>query len=110
MNLWYITDRQSVYKGENTMRVVKDAEERRSEILDAADRLFGEKGFDGTSTNDIWTPSASPGNALLPLRVEGRDHGRPHRPVFGAPVPGGAGSGWKPSVPIVERIIRVIQR
>lgn len=35
------------------MRVVKEAEERRNEILDAADELFGEKGFDGTSTNDI---------------------------------------------------------
>lgn len=35
------------------MRVVKDAEERRNEILDAAEKLFGEKGFDGTSTNDI---------------------------------------------------------
>lgn len=35
------------------MRVVKDAEERRNEILDAAERLFGEKGFDGTSTNEI---------------------------------------------------------
>jgi AcrR family transcriptional regulator len=35
------------------MRVVKAAEKRRSEILDAADELFGHKGFDGTSTNDI---------------------------------------------------------
>ncbi|CAH8768097.1 TetR/AcrR family transcriptional regulator [Paenibacillus dendritiformis] len=35
------------------MRVVKQAEERRNEILDAADELFGQKGFDGTSTNDI---------------------------------------------------------
>lgn len=35
------------------MRVVKEAEERRNEILDTAERLFGEKGFDGTSTNDI---------------------------------------------------------
>ncbi len=35
------------------MRVVKEAEERRNEILDAADELFGAKGFDGTSTNDI---------------------------------------------------------
>lgn len=35
------------------MRVVKEAEERRNEILDAADELFGKKGFDGTSTNDI---------------------------------------------------------
>ena len=35
------------------MRIVKEAEERRNEILDAADELFGRKGFDGTSTNDI---------------------------------------------------------
>lgn len=35
------------------MRVVKKAEERKSEILDAADELFGQKGFDGTSTTDI---------------------------------------------------------
>lgn len=35
------------------MRIVKEAEERRNEILDAVDELFGQKGFDGTSTNDI---------------------------------------------------------
>ena len=35
------------------MRVVKEAEERRNEILDVAERLFGTKGFDNTSTNDI---------------------------------------------------------
>ncbi|RDU37147.1 TetR/AcrR family transcriptional regulator [Neobacillus piezotolerans] len=35
------------------MRVVKKAEERRNEILDAADELFGKKGFDGTTTKDI---------------------------------------------------------
>ncbi|GIN08592.1 TetR family transcriptional regulator [Shouchella clausii] len=35
------------------MRVVKEAEERKNEILDAADELFGEKGFEGTSTKDI---------------------------------------------------------
>lgn len=35
------------------MRVVKEAGERRNEILDAADKLFGQKGFDNTSTNDI---------------------------------------------------------
>lgn len=31
----------------------KEAEERKSEILDAAERLFAGKGFDQTSTNDI---------------------------------------------------------
>ncbi len=35
------------------MRIVKGAEERRNEILDVAERLFGTKGFDGTSTTDI---------------------------------------------------------
>ena len=35
------------------MRVVKEAEERKNEILDVAERLFGTKGFDNTSTSDI---------------------------------------------------------
>lgn len=35
------------------MRVVKEAEERKEEILDAAEKLFGTKGFDNTSTGDI---------------------------------------------------------
>ena len=37
------------------MRIVKDAEERRNEILDVAERLFCTKGFDNASTNDILT-------------------------------------------------------
>ena len=35
------------------MRIVKEAQERKNEILDVAERLFGVKGFDNTSTNDI---------------------------------------------------------
>lgn len=35
------------------MRIVKEAEERKNEILDAAERLFRSKGFDNTSTGDI---------------------------------------------------------
>ena len=35
------------------MRVVKEAVERREEILDAAEKLFAAKGFDNTSTGDI---------------------------------------------------------
>lgn len=35
------------------MRVVKEANERKNEILDAAERLFVAKGFDLTSTGDI---------------------------------------------------------
>ena len=47
------TDRLSVYGGDKKMRVVKEANVRKSEILDAAERLFGTKGFDGTSITDI---------------------------------------------------------
>ena len=35
------------------MRVVKEAEERKDEILNAAEKLFATKGFDNTSTGDI---------------------------------------------------------
>lgn len=35
------------------MRVVKDAAERRNEILDVAEELFATKGYEKTSTNDI---------------------------------------------------------
>jgi len=35
------------------MRIVKTAEERKNEILDVAEQLFVEKGFDNASTNDI---------------------------------------------------------
>lgn len=35
------------------MRVVKEADVRKNEILDAAERLFEAKGFDGASTGDI---------------------------------------------------------
>ena len=35
------------------MRTVKNAEERKNEILDAAEVLFAKKGFEETSTGDI---------------------------------------------------------
>lgn len=35
------------------MRIVKEAGERKNEILDVAGRLFAQKGYDSTSTNDI---------------------------------------------------------
>ena len=35
------------------MRIVKEAAERRDEILDVAERLFCPNGYDNTSTNDI---------------------------------------------------------
>lgn len=35
------------------VRVIKEAQERRNEILDAAELLFEQKGFDGCSTGDL---------------------------------------------------------
>lgn len=35
------------------MRIIKEAEVRKNEILDVAEDLFAVRGFDGTSTNDI---------------------------------------------------------
>ena len=35
------------------MRIVKEAEERRNEILDAAERLFSGKGYNHTTINHI---------------------------------------------------------
>lgn len=35
------------------MRIIKEAEVRKNEILDVAEALFAVKGFDGTSTSDI---------------------------------------------------------
>ena len=35
------------------MRIIKEPEVRKNEILDVAEELFAERGFDGTSTKDI---------------------------------------------------------
>ena len=35
------------------MRIVKDANERKNEILDAAEELFAAKGYEAASTGDI---------------------------------------------------------
>ena len=51
---YHITDWRSVNKREGSvMRIVKDADERKNEILDTAKILFSQKGFDGTSISDI---------------------------------------------------------
>ena len=38
-------------RGQISMRIVKEAAERKNEILDAAAVLFASKGFDNTSTS-----------------------------------------------------------
>lgn len=46
-------DRRSVEKGDENMRVTKEHEERRNEILDTAQKLFYTKGYMKTTINDI---------------------------------------------------------
>ena len=43
----------SLYDCVIDMRIVKEADDRKNEILDAAEELFVTKGYDGTSTGDI---------------------------------------------------------
>lgn len=54
-NVWYSFSKLTACLLESviSMRVVKEAEERKNEILDAAEELFVTKGYDGTSTGDI---------------------------------------------------------
>lgn len=53
MLYYYRQDVGNKWSKVSNMRIVKEAEERKNEILDVAERLFCSKGFDYTSTNDI---------------------------------------------------------
>ena len=47
------------------MRIVKEAAERKNEILDAAAELFAAKGYDETSTGDILDRVGMPGGRCI---------------------------------------------
>ena len=91
------------------MRIVKTAEERRKEILEAADELFGLKGFGGTSTNDILEKVGiargtlyhhfKSKNDIIDALIEQYSNR-----LLGAARKAAADK----SIPIVERIIRVV--
>ncbi|MBD2868949.1 TetR/AcrR family transcriptional regulator [Paenibacillus arenilitoris] len=91
------------------MRVVKTAEVRRNEILDAADELFSQKGFDGTSTNDI-LEKVEIARGTLYYHFKSKEH------IMDALIErysvrllGAAQEIAKDkSIPVVERIIRVV--
>ncbi|KKO50732.1 TetR/AcrR family transcriptional regulator [Paenibacillus sp. DMB20] len=91
------------------MRVVKKAEERRNEILDAADELFGQKGFDGTSTNDILEKVGIARGTLY-------HHFKSKEDIMDALIDrynvrlldGAREIAADKSIPVVERIIRVV--
>lgn len=91
------------------MRIVKDAEERRNEILDAADELFTMKGFDGTSTNDILEKVGIARGTLYYHFKSKEDLMDALIERYGVRILGTAqGIAADKSIPVVERIIRVV--
>lgn len=91
------------------MRVVKDAEERRNEILDAADELFAQKGFDGTSTNDILEKVGIARGTLYYHFKSKEDIMDALIERYSVRLIGAAQEiAADKSIPVVERIIRVI--
>jgi len=91
------------------MRVVKKAEERRNEILDAADELFGQKGFDGTSTNDILEKVGIARGTLYHHFKSKEDIMDALIDRYNVRLLGAAQEiAVDTSIPVVERIIRVV--
>lgn len=87
----------------------KKAEDRKNEILDAVDELFGQKGFDGTSTNDILEKVGIARGTLY-------HHFKSKEDIMDALIDryavrlidGAQEVAADKSIPIVERIIRVV--
>lgn len=91
------------------MRVVKEAEERRNEILDAADELFAQKGFDGTSTNDILEKVGIARGTLYHHFKSKEDIMDALIERYNVRLLGAAQEiAVDKSIPVVERIIRVV--
>lgn len=91
------------------MRIVKDAEERRNEILDTADELFALKGFDGTSTNDILEKVGIARGTLYHHFKSKEDIMDALIERYSARLLGAAQSiAADKNIPVVERIIRVV--
>ncbi|WCR25593.1 TetR/AcrR family transcriptional regulator [Paenibacillus thiaminolyticus] len=91
------------------MRVVKQAGERRNEILDAADELFGQRGFDGTSTNDILERVGIARGTLYHHFKSKEDIMDALIERYSARLLGAAQEiAADKSIPVVERIIRVV--
>ncbi|MFC9542395.1 TetR/AcrR family transcriptional regulator [Lysinibacillus sp. NPDC056959] len=87
----------------------KEAMERRNEILDVADKLFGQKGFDGTSTNDI-LEKVGIARGTLYYHFKSKEDimdaliERYHAQILGA----AKGIAANKSIPVHERIVRVV--
>ncbi|WP_409274678.1 TetR/AcrR family transcriptional regulator [Neobacillus sp. SCS-31] len=88
----------------------KEAEERRNEILDAADELFAQKGFDGTSTNDILGKVGIARGTLYYHFKSKEDIMDALIDRYSARLLGNAQAiAVDKSIPVVERIIKVVR-
>ena len=91
------------------MRIVKEAEERKNEILDAADEVFGQKGFDGTSTNDILEKVGIARGTLYYHFKSKEDIMDALIERYNVRILGAAQEiAADKSIPVVERIVRVV--
>ncbi|WNS41963.1 TetR/AcrR family transcriptional regulator [Paenibacillus sp. MMS20-IR301] len=91
------------------MRIVKEAEARRNEILDAAQELFGRKGFDGTSTGDILAKVGIARGTLYYHFKSKEDIMNALIERYSASILGAAQDiARDTSIPVLERILRVI--
>lgn len=87
----------------------KEAEVRKNEILDAADELFGQKGFDGTSTNDILEKVGIARGTLYHHFKSKEDIMDALIERYNVRLLGAAQEiAADKSIPVVERIIRVV--
>jgi len=87
----------------------KEAMERRNEILDVADELFGQKGFDGTSTNDILEKVGIARGTLYYHFKSKEDIMDALIERYNAQILGAANEiAANKSIPVNERIIRVV--
>lgn len=87
----------------------KEAEARKNEILDAADELFGQKGFDGTSTNDILEKVGIARGTLYHHFKSKEDIMDALIERYNVRLLGAAQEiAADKSIPVVERIIRVV--
>ena len=91
------------------MRVVKEAEERKNEILDAAEELFAAKGYEQTSTGDILgRVGIARGTLYYHFKSKEDILDALIERINGVLIAGAKKAAADQSIPVVERIVRTI--
>ena len=91
------------------MRIVKDATERKNEILDAAEELFAAKGYEQTSTGDILgRVGIARGTLYYHFKSKEDILDALIERINGVLIAGAKKAAADQSIPVVERIVRTI--